>query len=429
MATPTKRPIWSAPWGYPEGWCVIGAILLLSTVWQLILGPIPMGKYGAPVNVIVALFITLSSIIVGVLSTRPRTFAGVRFIVSPTATITVLAVFILQLLIMGFLPQGAPSEATTIHGLIHQLGMSTMVHSYPFNLTYLYLLFVLGSVTVRRGIKGKKDLRWLGFVFNHLGLYLFLLFAFLSGTDTKRYTMVLEEGSVEWRGLPYGSEEIVELPIAIELSDFRMVEYPPKLMLLDGKSGEVLPLKSPQHLMVEDSDIQGSIDGWSIKVHELLPFSAPVVNGDSILFTDFGSTGASPAVKLTATKGTESYTGWVSAGSYLFPFRALGLSNGLSIVMPPPEPKQYFSYVKYFLPTGEKGEKTISVNHPLTIDHWYVYQLNYDREKGRWSTTSELELVWDPWLIGVYAGIGMLFLGAGLLLLGPAHKPSNFYEV
>lgn len=429
MKHSTKRQIWSAPWSYPEGWIVMGALLLLGILWQWIFGPIPRERYAFPINLIYAGFVTIFSILVGICSTRLHPSAGVRFLVSPAATITVLTAFLVQLIAMGFLHQMTPVEVSSLRGFIHSMGWSSIVHSYPFNLTYLYLLLILGSVTVRKIIKGRKNLRWFGFVFNHLGLYLFLLFALLSGTDMKRFTMVLEEGSVEWRGMPYGSTELVELPIAIQLEDFHMDEYPPKLMLLDGKTGEVLPLRTPQHILVEDKGIVGDLSGWDIKVHEVLPLSAPVMNGDSILFTLFGSSGAAPAVKLTATKGNESYTGWVSAGSYLFPFRALGLSDDLSIVMPTLEPKQYYSQVEYFLPTGETGETTIAVNHPLKVNNWYVYQLNYDTEKGQWSTMSELELVWDPWLWGVYSGIGMLCLGAIFLLLGPAHVPYKKEEV
>ena len=37
---------------------------------------------------------------------------------------------------------------------------------------------------------------------------------------------------------------------------------------------------------------------------------------------------------------------------------------------------------------------------------------SYDESKGRWSDISVLELVRDPWLPVVYAGIIMMMLGA-----------------
>lgn len=403
----------------------MGALLLLGLLWQWILGAIPPGAYGAPFNVVIASIVSLAAITVGVLSAKSGAAAWIRFLVSPAATVTVLTAFLLQLLVMGFMVQVSPISVSSMHGILHRMGWSSMIHSYPFNVTYLYLLLILGSVTVRRLMKPRRNLRWVGFVCNHLGLYIFLVFALLSGTDMKRYTMVLKEGSVEWRGLPYHDTELEELPIAIELVDFHMDEYPPKLMLLDGHSGEVLPIGAPQSMTVEESGATGVLDGWSVRVTELLPLAAPIMNGDSLVFTAFGSAGAAPAVRLTASRLGESHAGWVSAGSHLFPFRALGLSDDLSIVMPTPEPKQYYSKVDYYLKSGEKGSTTISVNHPLSIGQWYIYQLNYNREMGKWSDTSELELVYDSWLPGVYVGIGLLFLGAMLLLLGPVNVPSN----
>ena len=61
----------------------------------------------------------------------------------------------------------------------------------------------------------------------------------------------------------------------------------------------------------------------------------------------------------------------------------------------------------------------ILVNKPLRYRGWYIYQLSYNREQGRWSTMSELELVKDDWLYGVYTGIGLLLIGAAMLFLGP----------
>jgi len=62
-------------------------------------------------------------------------------------------------------------------------------------------------------------------------------------------------------------------------------------------------------------------------------------------------------------------------------------------------------------------EDTIEVNRPLKISGWNIYQLSYDETKGRWSDVSVFELVRDPWLPAVYAGIIMMVLGAVYLFV------------
>jgi hypothetical protein len=66
---------------------------------------------------------------------------------------------------------------------------------------------------------------------------------------------------------------------------------------------------------------------------------------------------------------------------------------------------------------GDVVEDTIEVNRPLKISGWNIYQLSYDETKGRWSDVSVFELVRDPWLPAVYAGIIMMVLGAVCLFV------------
>ena len=53
---------------------------------------------------------------------------------------------------------------------------------------------------------------------------------------------------------------------------------------------------------------------------------------------------------------------------------------------------------------------------------WYI---SYDESKGKYSDTSVFELVSDPWLPIVYAGIIMLIAGSFyLFIVGPKNKKS-----
>ena len=93
--------------------------------------------------------------------------------------------------------------------------------------------------------------------------------------------------------------------------------------------------------------------------------------------------------------------------------------NDFSIEMYPAElgggPKRYASDVTLFTADGDSLRDTILVNKPLSIMGWKVYQLSYNEAMGGMSESSVLELVRDPWLPYVYAGIFMMLLGALLL--------------
>ena len=75
-------------------------------------------------------------------------------------------------------------------------------------------------------------------------------------------------------------------------------------------------------------------------------------------------------------------------------------------------PKRYASVLKIAEKQGEEFEATIDVNKPIVVDGWKIYQYGYDTSMGAESKISILELVSDPWLPLVYAGIFMMLGGA-----------------
>ena len=80
--------------------------------------------------------------------------------------------------------------------------------------------------------------------------------------------------------------------------------------------------------------------------------------------------------------------------------------------MPERKPHRFATEVKIYTQEGTITECTIEVNRPMEIEGWKIYQLSYDETKGRWSDVSVFELVRDPWLPVVYAGIIMMMAGA-----------------
>ena len=147
--------------------------------------------------------------------------------------------------------------------------------------------------------------------------------------------------------------------------------------------------------------------------------AASVATEDTVKFTKFYSMGATYAVYLKAVnqKNQTTKEGWVSCGSFLFPYKAIRLDSLTSLVMPEREPQRFASEVKIYTQEGTITEGTIEVNRPMEIEGWKIYQLSYDETKGRWSDVSVFELVRDPWLPFVYAGIIMMMAGAVCLFV------------
>ena len=306
---------------------------------------------------------------------------------------------------------------TVVMGLIRQvpsghpadvLGFSRMLSAWPFVLLYIWMVTVLGLTTLRAGF----PFRWkkLAFLLNHAGLFIALITATLGNADMQRLKMTTRIDNAEWRAMDeYG--KLIELPLAIELKDFTIDEYPPKLMLIDNETGRTLPEKAPEHLLLEEGVTEGQLSDWLVTIRQTIPWAASVATEDTVKFTEFHSMGATYAVYLQAInqKTKAAKEGWVSCGSFLFPYKAIRLDSLTSLVM-------------------LEREDTIAVNHPLNVAGWNIYQLSYDDTKGRWSDISVFELVRDPWLPAVYAGIIMMVLGAICLFVNAQKRKEEDAE-
>jgi len=325
-------------------------------------------------------------------------------------------------IIMGLTRQMAPSTTVTHGGLLSGLGFMQMTVSWPFMLLFLYFLSVLGLVTIHK--ISRFRLKDIPFILNHAGLFITLLAAILGNGDLQRLRMTASLEGPEWRATD-DAGEMIELPLAIELKSFTIDEYPPKLLAIDNTTGKALPENNPENILVETAPLSGSLLDWDIEVTNSLPMAACVRGIDTMNFVAFHSEGATTALMVKArhkTNGTEK-SGWVSCGSFMFPYVSLPLSDSVSLVMPEPEPKRFASEVTVYTKEGERTDALIEVNKPLSIGGWKIYQLSYDETKGKWSRTSIFELVKDPWLPVVYAGILMMLLGSVcLFILAPGNK-------
>lgn len=388
--------MWKRPWGASEGICICCGLLVIGLAMQLAAGSIVWENFAWPFNI--ALLSTFVAILILLYLLRRKIYF-VRWTMTYKAAVPALAFTAAVTLLMGLIRQDAASANV----------LQRMLSFWPFVLLYWWMTTALGLVVINQICR--FQVRRLPSLLNHLGLFTALVCATLGSADMQRLTMSVRVGATEWRATD-GKGRMHHLPIAIELHEFAVDEYPPKLMVISNIDGKALPESRPAQLLLESEQVQGELIDWHIEVRELLEYAASSASEDTIRYVDWRTVGATNAAYITATRGNERHEGWVSCGSFLFPYQSLPLDSTMSIVMPDREPRKFTSRVTVYTQSGLKSEADVIVNKPLNIDGWKIYQLNYDRTKGRWSDVSEFELVSDPWLPYVYIGIFLMLAGA-----------------
>ena len=403
--------MWSKPWSYKEGLAIGAGLLIIGILLQMTVGAINWDLFACPVNVIVLVVYIIALIVMHLLRKRVYLFSWLSHY---SAAVSALLWVVGMTVVMGLIRQApsghAPNASTDL------LGFSQMIASWPFVLLYFWMVTALGLTILRASFPFKW--RRLSFLLNHIGLFVALIAATLGNADMQRLKMTTRMGNAEWRATD-DKGQLIELPLAIELKDFTIDEYPPKLMLIDNETGRTLPEKSPVHVLLEEGVTKGTLQDWQLTIEQSIPMAASVATEDTVKFTKFYSMGATYAVYLKAVnqKNQTTKEGWVSCGSFLFPYKAIRLDSLTSLVMPEREPQRFASEVKIYTQEGTITEGTIEVNRPMEIEGWKIYQLSYDETKGRWSDVSVFELVRDPWLPFVYAGIIMMMAGAVCLFV------------
>lgn len=373
--------MWNKPWQYKEGTAICLSLMIVGAMLQLSVGPINWDLFAAPVNIIF-LCVYIAVLVIAFLL-KGKVYA-IRWSMTYYAAVPAI-------LVAGI--------STVVYGITCDRATLT---AWPFVLIYFWLATILGLTCLKR-------IKSFAFLLNHLGLFIALVAATLGSADMKRMRMTIEQEQPEWRCTDE-SGNVQELDLAIKLNHFAIEEYPPKLIVVNNSTGKVLPEGRPASLVLEDSIMSGVLLGHNISVLKVYQYCAQFAEGDTLNYVPWTYSGATTAA-LVSVDGKEPE--WVSNGSYMFPFVPSLIDTKTSLVMAEGEPKKYTSNVDIYTKSGEKIEGVdIEVNHPYEINGWKIYQLSYDGSKGRWSDTSVLELVRDPWLPYVYLGIFMLLAGA-----------------
>ncbi len=407
-----KRTWWQAPWGYKESIAVIGGLSFVGLMLQLTIGNFSFEMLRYPVGLIAILLVVAAT---GGMIRYHRSAFFVWFSGVPMS-VSVIGGVLFFTLIMGLVPQHDGGHAHS-HSLF---GFETITRSWPFVLLYTLLVVNLSLVTARRML----NFSWRDYAFylNHAGLLLLLVAAGIGAADLRRYVMHVQEDTTEWRVFSE-SGAMIELPVAIRLNDFYMEEYIPKLAIVDKRTGESYPAGKPEMWQIDTLVTSGSIGEWKIELKEYIHDA--IRNSDST-YRRVPMPGSCPAVKVRVTNSATGFdrAGWVCGGNFAQLYMTLELSEQLSMVMTRPEPRLYRSDVVVYTKSGKAIPAQIEVNKPLKVENWFVYQYSYDQDMGKASTSSSFELVYDPWLNWVYAGIGMFFAGS-VVLIAQGNKKSK----
>jgi len=398
-------------WKMKEGFVFGAGLILVGLALQFSVGPIHWSDFAFPINLIFLIVFLLILVLAYWLRRRVRLFS---FLLTAEAAVPTLIYAAALTVVMGLTRQVSAHERA-----IDPIGLTQMLSFWPFVLIYLLLATIVGLITLRQILHFR--LRELPSLLSHVGLFLVIVTATLGSADMERVKLTATTDMPEWRG-KHG-EGVVEGPLAIQLEKFTIDEYPPKLLIINSQTGKSVPAKNPEIALIDKHFREGNILKWRIRVLKNLPLAAPVVTSDTTKYVEWQSSGAVTALLVEAQRMKDGRAvgpptvGWVTCGSYLFPFQELKLTKQLSLVMARREPERYASRIHVYTESQKNIVATVEVNKPVSVDGWRIYQLSYDEAMGRWSETSTFELVKDPWLPAVYVGIYMLLAGAILTFI------------
>jgi len=202
--------MWTKPYGMKEGFLIGGGLIIAGLMLELSVGPVDWDSFRWPVNgIVLAGFLALIAVI---FLLRKKVY-GLQFIGTYNAAIPALVYAVVLTIIMGLTRQ-------TVNGM----WLNNMLSFWPFVLIYVYIAVILGLIILRRTLHFASWRRDIPFLLNHLGLFLALTTATLGNADMQRLKMITVKGEPEWRALT-DQQQIVEMPIAIELKEFIMETY------------------------------------------------------------------------------------------------------------------------------------------------------------------------------------------------------------
>jgi len=393
-----QRNLWENPWGYVESFFIGFGLIVTGFFLEVFVASDSAFTLTYPYNVIFLIgYVSLLFVLFKWFSTSQL----VRWLTKVPASISSIVLVTMLVMIMGIIPQ-----VTSQNNIINNLGLNHITSNWAFLLILFQFLTCLGLISIKRILQFK----WsnFGFILNHVGLFLALIAGILGTGDLQRLSINVYEGKPSWIATDAQKTKI-ELPFAFYLNDFLIDEYNPKLALVDNNTGSVVHNDGKNLYLVEKGETY-YFNNFEVKINEFLNTSGRIGNR----YEPVNEIGSPPSAFITVknTKTDSVQSGWISSGSFRYPYESFKISEDYSMVMTIPEVKKFSSDIDILTKDGERISTILEVNKPFKHKGWKIYQLSYDDKKGKWSELSVLELVKDPWLPLIYLGIFMMIAGA-----------------
>jgi len=243
--------MWIKPWTMKEGFLIGGGLIIAGLMLELSVGPVVWDAFCWPVNGLV--LAVLLAIIAIIFLLRKRVY-GLQFIGTYKAAIPVLVYAVVLTIIMG-----------TTRQEVNGTWLNNMLSFWPFVLIYVYIAVILGLVVLRRFglLRRSRNIRDVAFLLNHLGLFLAMTTATLGNADMQRLKMITVKGEPEWRALT-AQQQIVEMPIAIELEQFIMETYDDGSPRRFASDIQILTQTGKNIRTTVEVNKPVEVDGWKI---------------------------------------------------------------------------------------------------------------------------------------------------------------------
>ena len=241
--------MWTKPYDMKEGFLIGGGLIFAGLMLELSVGPVDWDAFRWPVNAIVlAGFLALIAII---FLLRKKVY-GFQFIGTYKAAIPALVYAVVLTIIMGLTRQE-----------VNGTWLNNMLSFWPFVQIYVYIAVILGQIILRRILHFTRWRRDVPFLLNHLGLFLAMTTATLGNADMQRLKMITVKGEPEWRALT-SQQQIMEMPIAIELKEFIMETYDDGSPRRFASDIQILTKTGKNIQTTVEVNKPVEVDGWKI---------------------------------------------------------------------------------------------------------------------------------------------------------------------
>ncbi|MCR5851453.1 MAG: cytochrome c biogenesis protein ResB [Bacteroidaceae bacterium] len=207
-------------WGLTEGSLVCCGWIAVGMLLQLLTGPIRWDMLAWPVNAVILSALLFGIVLIHLCRSRFRLF---RWMATLQAGIPAMVTCAMMTILLGVTRQ-VPSG----HVPADPIGITAMLSFWPFVLSYVWLMLLVGMVCMTRLFR--PAWRNIPFLLNHLGIFIALVAGTLGNADMQSLRMMVQEGKTEWRAVD-ARHRAHQLPISIELHDFA-IEESPKLSFL-----------------------------------------------------------------------------------------------------------------------------------------------------------------------------------------------------